>query len=114
MFTQIGIGAKCSLYIYHCGFGLAVTGRICDIGQSVLEISFQTISSSKLSYYQIFFLIAFLHEALIRNITVILCINCIITICYNDDNVVINHNNKKLQGLILFFKFPMGRRKEFF
>jgi hypothetical protein len=39
---KIGRGAKCWLDVYHWGAGLAVTGRIRDIGQNVLQFSFQT------------------------------------------------------------------------
>ena len=55
--------------IYHWGLGLAVTGRIRDMGQNVLQPSFQTgsSSSSSTSYFQILLLIAFL-EAIIRHI----------------------------------------------
>ena len=47
------------------GAGLAVTGRIRDIGQKVLKSNFQTGSSRGPSYFQILFLIAFLEEAFI-------------------------------------------------
>ena len=59
---------------YHWGVGLAVTGRIRDIGQNVLQPSFHTrSSSSSTSYFRILFLIAFLEEAIIRhNIKIIL------------------------------------------
>jgi hypothetical protein len=52
--------------VYPWGATLAVTGRIRDIGQNVLQSSFQTGSSSKPSYFHIFFLIAFLEEAFVR------------------------------------------------
>ena len=39
-------GAKCLLDIYRWGAGLTVTGRICDIGQDVLQYSFVTESNS--------------------------------------------------------------------
>ena len=55
--------------------GLAVTGRIRDIGQNVLQSSFQTGSSSSPSDFRILFPIAFLEEAVIRNIITILRIN---------------------------------------
>ena len=55
--------------IYHWGVDLAVTGRIRDIGQKVLQSSFQTgSSSSNISYFQILLLIAFLGEVIIRHI----------------------------------------------
>ena len=57
---KTGSRAKCLLDIYHWGAGLAVTGRICDIRQNVLQSSFQTGSSSSPSYFQTFLLIAFL------------------------------------------------------
>jgi len=58
--------------VYHRSAGLAVTGRIRDIGQNILQSSFKTgISSSSPSYFQIFFLIAFLDEAFIGNIRII-------------------------------------------
>jgi len=67
-----------------------VTGRIRDIGQNVLESSFQTASSSNPSYCKIFFLNAFLEEAFVRNIIIILCINYVIIMCINNDNAVTN------------------------
>ena len=67
-FLLIGSGAKCWQDIYHWGAGLAVTGRIRDIGQNVLQFSFQTESSRSPGYFHIFFFIAFLEEAFIRNI----------------------------------------------
>ena len=57
-----------------------LTGRICCIGQNVLKYYFQTGSSSSTSHFHIFFLIAFLEDALIRNIIVILCNNYMIII----------------------------------
>ena len=47
IFTQIWSGAKCWPDIYRWGVGLAVTGQIRDIGQKVLESSFQTGSSTQ-------------------------------------------------------------------
>jgi len=44
------------------GAGLAVTGRIRDIGQNVLPSSFQTENGSSPSYFHIVFLIAFIEE----------------------------------------------------
>jgi hypothetical protein len=71
-------GAKCWLDIYRWGAGLAVTERIRDIGQKILQYSFQTGSSSSHSYCHMFSLIAFLEEAFIRNIIIILWINYIL------------------------------------
>jgi hypothetical protein len=63
------------LDIYHWSAGLAVTGRIRDIGQNVLQSSFETLSSNSLSYFQVFLHIAFPGEAFIRNIIIIMCSN---------------------------------------
>ena len=60
-----------------------------------------------LSYFQIFFLNAFLDEAFIRNIIFILCINHIIIICINDNNAVITNNYGRFEDLILLFKIPI-------
>jgi hypothetical protein len=49
------------------GAGLAVTGPICDIGQNVLQYSFETGGSNSPSYFHIFCFIAFLEEGFIRN-----------------------------------------------
>ena len=75
IFTQIRSGAKCWLDIYRWGAGLAVAGRIRDIGQKVLESSFQTGSRSSHSYCHILLLITFLEEVFIRNLTIILYFN---------------------------------------
>jgi hypothetical protein len=61
-----GSGAKSWQDIYHWGAGLAVTGRIRDIGQNALQFSFQTGSSSSPGYFHIFFLIAFLERPLLE------------------------------------------------
>ena len=86
--TQVGSGAKCLLDVYYWGAGLAVTGRIRDIGQNILQSSLQTRSSVSRSHFQIFFFIAFFDESFIRNIiyNIILCINYIIIIFINDKN----------------------------
>ena len=61
-YYKIDSRSTCWLDIYHWGVGLAVNGRIHDIGQNVLQSSFLTWSSSSPSYIQIVFLIAFLDE----------------------------------------------------
>ena len=104
---------KCWLDIYHWGAGLAVTGRIRDNGQKVLQSSFRTGSNDSPSYFHIFFVIAFLADTFIRNIIILLCINYIIII-YINDNTVINNNSGRLQNLILLFKISIGTRKDFF
>jgi len=57
------------------GAGLEVTGQIRDIGQKVLQSSFQTGSTSSPNYCHIYFLIAFLEEDFNRNIMITLGIN---------------------------------------
>jgi len=83
-------GAKCWLDIYLWSAGLAVTGPIRDIGQKVLRSSFEQ-EQQQPSYCHILFLISFLEEYVIRNITIILCINYIM-IYINYNYVVINNN----------------------
>jgi len=63
-----------------------------------------------------FFLIAFLEEAFIRNIAIIIYINYIIIICINNNNnnSVINNNCGRVQDITLLFKKPIGTRKIFF
>ena len=56
----------------------------------------------------IFFLIALLEEAFIRNIIIILCINYIIIIFMDDNKAIINNNCGRLQELTLLFRIPMG------
>ena len=63
------------IFITGAPAGLAVIGRIGNIGQNVLQSVFQTGSGRSPRYFQIFSLIAFLEEAFIRNIMIILCIN---------------------------------------
>ena len=102
IFTQFGNGTKCWLEIYHWGAGLAVTGRIRGIGQNVLEPSFIRGRSSSPSYCQIFFLFAFLEEALIRNIIIILFINYVIIMCINNDNAVTNNKHEKRRSSMIW------------
>jgi len=91
-----------------------MTGRIRDIGQNVLQYSFQTESSSSPSYFHIFFLIAFLGEEFIRNIIIIPCINYIIVIIGINDNNTVIINYGRLQDRIWLFKISTGTRKNFF
>jgi hypothetical protein len=102
-------------WIYHQATGLAVTWRIRDFGQNVSQPSFQTGSSSNPSYFHNFFLIAFLKEACITKIIIIVWINysVIIIICINN-NEVINNNYERLWDLILLFKVSMGTQRNFF
>ena len=80
--------------------------------KKVLQSSFQTGSSSSPSYFQIFFLIAFLEEAFIRNIKIILWINNTIIICITNNNATINNNYGRLQDLILHFKIRIGTQQK--
>jgi hypothetical protein len=73
------------------GAGLAVTERICDIGQNVLQSSLQTGSSSSPSYCHIFFFILYLKQTFIKNIIIMPWINYIIITFINNNNVVINN-----------------------
>ena len=91
---------RCELFTVYLslGRGLAVNGRIRDIGQNVLQFSFQTGRNSIHSYCHIFFLIAFLQDVFIRNIIIILLINYIIIKCNsnnnnNNNNNAVNNNN---------------------
>jgi hypothetical protein len=51
---------RLEVYIYRWGAGVAVTGRIRDIGQNVLRSASQTGRSSSPSYFHIFFRFAFI------------------------------------------------------
>jgi hypothetical protein len=75
--------------------------------------SFQTGNSSNPSCFHIFFLIALFEETFIINITIVLYVNYTLIVCINN-NAVINNNHRTPQDLILFFKTPMGNRKNFF
>ena len=91
---------------------MVAKGRIRDIGQNVLQSSFQTGSDSSPSYFHIFFRNSFLEEACISNIITTICINYILTFINN--NAIINNNYGGTQDLTVFFKIPMGTRKFFF
>jgi hypothetical protein len=83
-------GTKFWLDIYLWGAGLVVTGPIHYIGQKVLRYTFEQ-EQQQPSYCHILFLITFLGEGVIRNMTIILCINYV-NIYVNYNNVVINNN----------------------
>jgi hypothetical protein len=91
-----------------------VTGWTSDSGQNVLRSSIKTRSSSSPRYCHIFFLIAFLDEAYIRYIKVILCVNYIIIICINNNDAIINNNYRGLRDLILVFKIHICTRKDLY
>ena len=116
-FTKIGSGAKWWLDIYHWGAGLAVTGRIRDIGQKALQPSFRTVSSS--SHFTSTFP-SFSHSSrkpLLQtqcNDVTMGKLDGTIIICINNNAIIKNNNYRRLQDLILLFKIPMGIRKNFF
>jgi hypothetical protein len=89
-------------------------GEYMTLDKTFYSLSFFNSSS----YFQIFFLIAFLEEAFIRNVVIIIYINCIIIIFNNNNNnnnnSVINSNCGRVQDLTLLFKTPIDTRKIFF
>ena len=92
----------------YLSLGLAVIGRMRDIGHKVLQFPWQTGSSSSPSYLNIFFLISFLEEAFIRDIKITLCINYVVIIRHNDDNGVINNNLWKSPRRYFALLNPLG------
>jgi hypothetical protein len=62
-----------------------VTGPIRDTGQNVLQSAFVTGSSSSHSYCNIGWLIAFLEEAIINNIIIVIYINYKVIIFVNNN-----------------------------
>jgi len=75
---------RCEVFTLYLSLGLPAWQwlREYDIGQNVVESYFQTGSSSSPRYCHIFFLFAFLEEATIKNIVVILGFNFIIILNY--------------------------------
>ena len=107
---------RCEVFTgcYQWDAGLAVNGRIRDIGQNVLQSSFHTGSSGSTSYFHICFLIASPEEDFIRNM-IILYINYIIIICINNNNnTLINNYYGRFPDLTVLFKIPLSTRKDFF
>jgi hypothetical protein len=100
--------------IYPWGACVAVTGQAHDTGQHVLKSYFQKGSCSSLSYFQLFFLIAFLGEACIMNTIILLSIHYTITITLRINNNAIINNHVKLQDLILLFNIATSMRKSSF
>jgi len=89
------------LQIYYWGAGLAVTGRTRDIGQNVLQFSFQSGNSRSPSYP------IFCSLSRSSTITYIILIFII-----DNNNAVINNNNNMWKTLKTFFcssKFPWAR-----
>jgi hypothetical protein len=84
------------------------------LNKTFYSLIFKQEAVADTSYCHIFFRIASLEEAFIRNIIIILCINYVIITRINDNNEVINNNYRRLQDLILLFKTPMATRKNFF
>ena len=103
---------RCEVWpdIYHWCAGLEVTGWISRIRKHVLQFSFQIGSSSSPSYIQIFFLIAFLEEAFIRNLIIIIWINYkIIILKHFNNNEIINNSYAGHPVLIFSSKFLRSR-----
>ena len=113
IFTQIGSGAKCWLDIYHWAAGLAVTGRIRDVGQNVLQCSIQRTIIDTRNYTQILFFIAFLEGTFILNKTISPSINYMIIRCINDNITVIHNNYGRIRYLILLLKIWYWHAKGF-
>ena len=107
------VGLLYIMDICHWGECLAVTGRIRDIGQNVLQYSFETGCDSSPSYCHVFFLTAFFEKTFISKIVIILYINYIIIIRFNNNNEVINNNCARLKEFILVFKISSSTRKDF-
>jgi len=106
---------RCEVLTGYLSLGAALTviGRIRDIGLNVLKSSFQTGSSSGTIYFHVFFLIAFLEEAFIRNIIIRQLFNYNMNNNNNNNNAVFGNNFGRSQDLILLFKIPMGTRNNF-
>ena len=112
IYTPIGNDEKCWLDIYTVG--LAVTGRVREIGHNVLQFPWQTVSSSSSpSYFHIFFLTAFLEEAFIILIKITLCTNCIVIIWHNDNNALVNNYLWKNPRPYFALLNPLGHSKAF-
>ena len=100
---------RCEVFVIF--LPMAVNGRIRDIGQNVLQPSFQIRSGSSLSYCHIVFRNSFLEEACISNIIITQCINYI---TFTNNSAIFNNNYGGLQDLTLLFKILIGKRKNFF
>jgi hypothetical protein len=85
------------------------------VDSTFYSLHFKQEAAAAPFYFHSFLLIAFLEEAFVRNRS-ILCINCIIIMCSNNNvnNAVINDSYWRLQDLILLFKSSMCTREEFF
>jgi len=83
-----------------------------DIGQNVLQASFETESDNS-PVTAIYSSLSLLDEAVVRNIIIILRINniLIVFIINNTAEIIIYG---RLQDLILLLKIPVGTRKDFF
>ena len=84
------------------------------LNETLYTLLFKQEEVTDTSYCHIFFLIASLEEAFIRNIIIIKYINYIIITRINDYTAVINNNYRILQDLVLLFRTPKGTRKYFF
>jgi len=84
------------------------------LNETFYTLLFKQEEVADTSYCHIFFLIASLEEAFIRNIIIIHCVNYIIVTRINDKTTVINNNYRTHQDRILLFRTPKGTRKDFF
>jgi len=86
-----------------------VAGRIRDIGQNLLQSSFQTGCSRSPTYFQIFFPIAVFENALLINIMTLRIHYTIIIIIINNNNVIIIMEGSKT--LFRSSKFPWAPKR---
>jgi hypothetical protein len=120
--ARIPKGIGCGTYLHKPGAVRSVdwtfiigasawrwVGEYVTLDKTFLQSPFQTGSIISVSYLQIFFLAVFFEEVFIRNVINMLIKKCIIVMCINDDNAVINDNNYRR-----LFRIPMGTRKDFF
>jgi hypothetical protein len=84
-------------------------GEYVTLDSTFYSLLFKQEVSRVPSYFHIFFLIAFLEEALIGNIIIILCINYIIIMYIN--NAVINNFFKTPKPLFCSSEFPRARAR---
>jgi hypothetical protein len=104
---------------YQWGAGLAVTGRIRDIGCNVLHSSLKqeavsaavTSKFPSLAFSSMRPLLEIQYKNYIKHYIIIICIN---NNNNNNNNAVINNIYGRLQECILLFKILKDKRKDFF
>ena len=88
-------------------------GEYVTLDSTFYSILFKQEVATVPSYFHIFFLIAFLEEALIGNIIILwIHYTIIIVICLNNKQYNNNNNNGELKNLVLLFKIPMGTHSQ--